>query len=83
MSRHICNLIYEIQTTSEAGAVAGAVAALAERKKKTKYEAIAQIHLFYPIALETSGVFGPDTYAILCDLATSKEPNSIKGISLL
>ena len=45
---------YEIQATSEAGAVA----ALVERKKKTKYKAVAQTHLFYPIAIETSGVFG-------------------------
>ena len=68
---------YEIQATSDAGAVA----ALAEQKKKTKYETIAQMYLFCPIAIETSGVFGPDAYAILCDLArrikdTSSEPNS-------
>ena len=49
-----------------------------------KEEAIAQTHLFYPIAIETSGVFGPAAYEILCDLArriraTSNEPNS-KGI---
>lgn len=45
-------------------------AALAEKKMKTKYETIAQTHLFCPIAIETSGVFGiPDAYAILCDLA--------------
>ena len=54
---------FETQATSEAGAVA----ALAERKKKTTYEAIA---LFNPIAIETSGrVFGSDAYEILCDLA--------------
>ena len=38
-------------------------------KKKTKYEAIASTHLFFPIATETSGVFGPDAYEILYDLA--------------
>eukprot|EP00731_Ephydatia_muelleri_P015335 Em0008g1055a len=70
---------YEIQAASE-----GVVATLVEWKKKTKYEAIAQTHLFYPIAIETSGVFGPAAYEILCDLArriraTSNEPNS-KGI---
>ena len=67
---------YEIQATLEAGAVA----ALAEQKE-AKYETIAPTHLFCPIAIETSGVFGPDAYAILCDLArrikdTSSEPNS-------
>ena len=25
--------------------------------------------IFYPIAIETSGVFDPDAYTILCDLA--------------
>ena len=65
-----------MQATSEARAVA----ALAERKKKIKYAAIAQTHLFYPIAIKTSGVFGPDAYDILCDLAcqikaTSNKPN--------
>ena len=54
-----------MQATSEAGAVA----ALAELNKKTKYEAIARTHVFYLIAIETSGVFGRDAYEILCVLA--------------
>ena len=56
---------YELQATSDAGAVA----ALAEWKKMTKYETTAQTDLFYPIAIETSGVFGPVASTILCDLA--------------
>lgn len=77
---HLQSNLYEVQAASEGWAVA----ALAEQKKKTKYEAIAQAHLFYMylIAIETSGVVGPDAYmyAILCDLAcwikaTSNEPN--------
>ena len=68
---------YELQATSEAGAVV----AVAERKKMTKYQTIARTHLFCPIAIKTSGVFGPDAYAILRDLAhliknVSNEPNS-------
>ena len=47
----------------------------------TKYETIAQTHLFCPIAIETSGVFGPVASTILRDLArqikdVSNEPNS-------
>ena len=42
-------------------------------------------HLFYPIAIKTSGVFGPDAYAIW--LAKSKphpnKPNSKEYIYLL
>ena len=68
---------YELQATSKAGAVA----ALAEWKKMTKYETTAQTHLFCPIAIETSGVFDPVASTILHDLArqikdVSKEPNS-------
>ena len=56
---------YVVQATSE-----GAVAALAEHKKKTKYEMLTKTRLFYySIVIETSGVFGPDAYTILCDLA--------------
>ena len=55
--------------------------ALAEWKKMTKYKTIAQTHQFRPIAMETSGVFGPDASATLCDLASrikdaSSEQNS-------
>ena len=54
----------------------------------TKYETIAQTDLFRPIAIETSGVFGPGTSAILCDLAhrikdISIEPNSKANMYLL
>ena len=56
---------YELQATSEAGDVV----AVAERAEKmTKYETIARTHLFCPIAIETSGVFGPDASAIVRDL---------------
>ena len=59
----------------------GAVAALSEWKKMTKYETIARTHLFCSIAIETSGVCGPEASAIPCDLAhrikdVSSEPNS-------
>ena len=37
--------------------------------KKTKYDAIVRTHLFYLIAIETSGVLGPNAYEIVCDLA--------------
>ena len=38
---------YELQATSEAGVVV----ALAKQKRMTKYETIAQTHLFCPIAI--------------------------------
>ena len=50
----------ELQAMLEPGR--SCCAALAEREKKTRYEAIAQAHL---IAIATSGVFGPDMYGSL------------------
>ena len=58
---------------------AGAVAALAEREKMTKYETIAQTHLFCLIAIETSGVFGPVASTILRNLARQIKDVSNQG----
>ena len=55
--------------------------ALAEQKKELNNDTIARTHLFCPIAIETSGVFGPDASAIMYDLARQikdafSKPNS-------
>ena len=55
---------YVPKATSEAGAVA----ALAEDRKKTKYTCLEPTYTFTPIAIETSGVFGPLTLQFLKDL---------------
>ena len=47
---------------------AGAVAALAERNKQEKYAALNQRHDFTPVAIETAGPFGPETFSFLRDL---------------
>ena len=44
-----------MSATSEAGAVA----ALAEVRKEAKYTSLCSTHVFTPVAIETSGVFGP------------------------
>ena len=44
---------------------AGAVAALAEERKTAKYAHLNPTHAFTPAAIETSGVFGPQTMAFL------------------
>ena len=49
---------------------AGSVAAMAEDRKKKIYEALAAIHCFVPIAIETSGAFGPETKCFLTSLST-------------
>ena len=51
--------------TSEAGAVADE----AERKKKLKYSSLLATHHFIPIAIETSGVFGPEATSFFKELA--------------
>ena len=56
---------YVIQSTSEARAVAK----LAETKKRDKYLAIARSHHFVPVAVETSGAFGPEALELFDDIA--------------
>ena len=46
---------------------AGAVVALAEERKKTKYANLNPAHTFTPVAIETSGVFGPESLSFLKD----------------
>ena len=48
----------------------GSVAAMAEDRKKKVYEALAAFHCFVPIAIETSGVFGPETKCFLTSLSS-------------
>ena len=43
----------------------GAVAVAAEERKKRKYSHLDQCHLFVPVAIETTGVFGPETMEFL------------------
>ena len=49
---------------------AGSVAPMAEDRKKKIYEALAAFHCFVPIAIETSGVFGPETKCFLTSLSS-------------
>ena len=47
---------------------AGAVAAGAETRKKVKYSNLNPSHLFQPVAVETSGAFGPKTFSFIKEL---------------
>ncbi len=47
---------------------AGAVAAAVEERKKRKYSHLNQCHSFVPVAIETTGVFGPETMEFLREL---------------
>ena len=53
---------------SSATSKAGAVAALAEERKKNIYAHLDPSHSFTPVAVETSGVVGPQSLAFLKDL---------------
>ena len=55
---------YLASATSEAGAVAS----LAESRKRAKYANLDPSHLFQPVAVETSGAFGPDTFDFVKEL---------------
>ena len=53
---------------ASAASEAGAVAALAEERKKAKYQHLDTLHMFVPFAVETTGVFGPLTRAFIKDI---------------
>ena len=55
---------YQAKATSEAGAVA----ALAESRKRAKYCNMDPSHFFHPVAVETLGTFGPETFTLLKEL---------------
>ena len=55
---------YLASATSEAGAVAS----LAESRKRAKYANLDPSHLFQPVAVETSGAFGPHTFDFVKEL---------------
>ena len=66
-----------------ATSAAGAVAALADNRKKGKYGCLDSTYTFAPIAIESSGTCGPLTMGILRDQGsrlklTTGEENSIK-----
>ena len=45
------------------------MAAAAERRKRTKYSNLPLTHLFVPVAIETTGVPGPETASFLKELS--------------
>ena len=47
---------------------AGTVAAQAEQRKRTKYTELEASHHFVPVAIETTGVFGPEALQFLREL---------------
>ena len=63
-----CSDTFAPSYSSNAASEVGAVAAMAEERKKAKYEHLDASHSFVPVAVETAGVFGPLTRAFLKDL---------------
>ena len=62
---------------------AGAVAAQAEQRKHMKYAELKASHHFVPVAIETTGVCGPEALQFLCELghrlkAETGEPRSLQ-----
>ena len=58
---------YSSNATSEAGIVA----ASAEERKEAKYSNIGALHCFTPVAIETSGVFGPKSCCLCVSSAAA------------
>ena len=63
-----CPDTYAPSYASQATFAAGEVAALAEQRKSTKYDALPVTHSFTPIAIETSGAVGPRSLLFLKEL---------------
>ena len=59
---------------SDATREARAAATAAEARKKEKYALLSKSHHFVPIAIETSGVLGPDALSLLTDISTVADP---------
>ena len=59
---------YAPSYASSATSEAGAVAAMAEERKMSKYSNLDAAHLFTPVAVEMSGVIGSQSLAFLRDL---------------
>ncbi len=62
---------------------AGLVASQAEKAKTQKYALLGSSHHFVPVAIKTSGVFGPDVIAFIKELghrirAETGEPRSLQ-----
>ena len=54
---------------------AGTVAAQAEQRKRTKYTELEASHHFVPVAIETTGVFGPEAHSSFVNLGTASSRN--------
>ena len=63
-----CPDTYAPSYASSATSEAGAVAAMAEERKISKYSNLNAAHSFTPVAVETSGVIGSQSLAFLRDL---------------
>ena len=63
-----CPDTYAVSHVALATREARAMAASAEVKKSNKYKELARAHHVAPLAIETSGVFGPGTQEFVTDL---------------
>ena len=66
---------YSASATSEAGAVAE----LVEERKIAKYADLSQMHHFSPVAVETTGVFEPQTKTLIMDLRRPSDHEGYRG----
>ena len=57
---------------------AGLVAETAETHKRKNYEVLSAVHIFTPIAVETSGAFGPETRVFLHKLSSRVKPDTLE-----
>ena len=64
---------------------AGSAAEVAENRKRRKYKGISDSHIFEPIAVETTGAFGPTTLKLIKAIGRrrTKESGDVREAILL
>ena len=80
-----CCDIFAPSYSTVAASGAGMVARRAEERKKALYDELDSTHVFIPIAIETSGVFGNDTLVFLKEIgyrlrSKSQDPQSFNHL---
>ena len=76
-----CTYAFAPSYLPSASTEAGAIAALVEERKKSKYSGLVPIHIFQPEAVETTGMIGSDTLKFLKTLGRRLREVSGEGKS--
>ena len=80
-----CPDTYAPSHAAKATSEAGAVVAMAEMRKREKYNTLDPLHYFQPVAVKTLGAFGQDSFPFLKELGRriSRETGETRSFPFL